>query len=240
MNKKIKIYAACWAVLLALFNVICFVTPDSASGMNKFGGAFWAGYIFITVAFIGQLACAYVALKAENAQKLFYRLPLITASYSGLVLTMIAGALCMVIPDLPNWAGIIVCAVILAFNVLALIKASAAATAVSAADDKIKAKTYFIKSITAEAEVLLSAAKNKADKDLCEKAYEAIRYSDPTSVCELAVTEQKIAEKFEEFKKAITSDNGANVAPAGKPAAELCDELLLLIKERNVKCKALK
>lgn len=76
MNKKFKYYALIWAILLAVFNVICFITPDETAGMSKFGGAFWAGYIFITIAFIGQLVCAYIALKTDDKTKLFYNIPL--------------------------------------------------------------------------------------------------------------------------------------------------------------------
>ena len=109
MNKKFKYYALIWAILLAVFNVICFVTPSEAAGMSKFGGAFWAGYIFITLAFIGQLVCAYFALKTDDKTKLFYNIPIIRVSYTGLILTLVFGALCMAIPNLPNWVGIIVC-----------------------------------------------------------------------------------------------------------------------------------
>ena len=123
MNKNFKLYIICWAILLALFNVICFVTPNEAAGLNKFGGAFWIGYIFITAAFIGQLVCAYIAFKAENLKKLFYNLPLITLSYTGLILTLIFGGLAMAIPNLPVWVGAVTCLLILGFNAIAIIKA---------------------------------------------------------------------------------------------------------------------
>ena len=122
-----RLYIIFWAVLLALFNVVCFVTPNKAAGLDKFGGAFWVGYAFITAAFIGQLLCAYIAFKAENLKKLFYNLPLITLSYIGLVLTLVFGGAAMVIPDLPGWAGAVICLLILGFNTLAIIKAKAAA-----------------------------------------------------------------------------------------------------------------
>ena len=65
------------------------------------------GYIFITLAFIGQLVCSYFALKAESLQKMFYNIPLITISYTGLIVMLIVGALAMAIPNLPNWVGIV-------------------------------------------------------------------------------------------------------------------------------------
>ena len=116
MKKGFKQYTTAWAALLILFNLVCFVTPAEVDGFNKFGGSFWAGYAVITLAFLGQLACAYKAFRAENAKKFFYNLPLITVSYTGLILTLILGGLCMAIPDVPNWLGAIVGAVVLAFT----------------------------------------------------------------------------------------------------------------------------
>ena len=117
-NKRIRTYAVIWAILFALFNVICFVAPNEIAGANNFVGAFWNGYIFITLAFIGQLVCSYFALKAESLQKMFYNIPLITISYTGLIVMLIVGALAMAIPNLPNWIGIIVCLAVLAFTAI--------------------------------------------------------------------------------------------------------------------------
>ena len=55
MKKSFKTYAIAWAVMFVLFNVICFVTPNETEEYIKFGGAFWSGYAFIIIAFIGQL-----------------------------------------------------------------------------------------------------------------------------------------------------------------------------------------
>jgi len=232
MKKNFKIYAICWAILLAVFNVICFVTPSEAAGMSKFGGAFWVGYIFITVAFIGQLICAFIAFKAENLKKLFYNLPLITVSYTGLIVTIIVGAACMAIPDLPNWVGIIVCLLVLAFTAIAVIKASAAAEIVTNVDEKVKAQTIFIKSLTVDADSLLARATTYEAKDACKKVYEAVRYSDPMSNDALAGVESQITLKFNEFSNAV---NGST-----ENVAVLADELVELIGDRNKRCKLVK
>lgn len=234
MKKGFTSYAICWAILLTLFNLLCFVTPAEWYGFNKFGGSFWAGYAVITLAFLGQLACAYKAFRAENAKKFFYNLPLITVSYTGLILTLVLGGLCMAIPDVPNWLGAIVEAVVLAFTALAVIKASAAADIVESVDKKVAEKTAFLRKATADAEVILASAKNAEVKAECKKVYEALRYSDPMSNEALSVTEAKITVKLDELKTAAAAADDAEKA---KTAAE---ELMLLIKERNAKCKALK
>lgn len=232
MNKKFKYYALIWAILLAVFNVICFITPDETAGMSKFGGAFWAGYIFITIAFIGQLVCAYIALKTDDKAKLFYNIPIIRVSYTGLILTLVFGALCMAIPNLPNWVGIIVCLLVLAFTAIAVIKAKAAADVVENIDAKVKAKTIFVKTLTVDAENLFARATTPEAKDACKKVFEAVRYSDPMSNDALAGVESQITLKFNELSEAVSggADNVKNIA----------DELVVLIGDRNRKCKLLK
>lgn len=232
MNKKFKYYALIWAILLAVFNVICFITPDETAGMSKFGGAFWAGYIFITIAFIGQLVCAYIALKTDDKTKLFYNIPIIRVSYTGLILTLVFGALCMAIPNLPNWVGIIVCLLVLAFTAIAVIKAKAAADVVENIDAKVKAKTIFVKTLTVDAENLFARATTPEAKDACKKVFEAVRYSDPMSNDALAGVESQITLKFNEFSNAM--------AGGAENIAALSDELVVLIGDRNKKCKLLK
>lgn len=233
MKKGFQRYTAAWAALLILFNLICFVTPAEWYGFNKFGGSFWAGYVVIMLAFLGQLACAYKAFRAENTKKLFYNLPLITVSYTGLILTLVFGGACMAVPDLPNWLGAILGAVVLAFTAVAVIKASAAADIVESVDKKVTEKTAFLRVATADAEVILASAKSEETKAECRKVYEALRYSDPMSNEALSVTEAKITVKLGELKAAAAADD----AEKTKTAAE---DLMLLIKERNTKCKALK
>lgn len=226
MKTNFKLYIVCWAILLALFNVICFVTPNEAAGLNKFGGAFWIGYIFITAAFIGQLVCAYIAFKAENLKKLFYNLPLVTLSYTGLVLTLIFGGAAMAIPNLPNWIGIIVCLIILAFTAIAVISAKAAGTVVSNIDEKIKTNAAFIKEMTVETQNLMNRANAPKLKEYCKKVYEALRYSDPMSKEQLTDIENRIKEEFAVFTDAVISDDLDLTESSAK-------ELISFIDERN-------
>ncbi len=233
MKKGFKIYAVCWAVLLVLFNAVCFVTPSEAAGLSKFGGAFWAGYIFITAAFIGQLVCAYLAFKAENLKKLFYNLPIIKISYAGLILTMIFGGIAMAIPDLPGWVGAVLCLIILGFNAIAVIKAKAAAEVVGKTDWKIAADTAFIKELTAKAQNLVNRAAAPMLKEKCKKVYDAVRYSDPVSNAALSDIERKIREEFDTLTDAVLTDD-LNLTESSSA------ELLNLIAERNNYLKTVK
>lgn len=233
MNKKFKPYMLCWTILLALFNIVCFVTPNEAAGLNKFGGAFWVGYVFITAAFIGQLACAYIAFKAENLQKFFYSLSLVSVSYIGLMLTILFGSTCMAIPDLPNWVGVIVCLLTLAINAIAIIKASAAIDIVSDVDDKVKANLSFMRELTEEAQNLVNRASAPMLKEQCKKVYAAFRYSDPISNDALTDIETRIREELNVLTDAVAADDLDLTESSAK-------ELINLITERNAKCKKAK
>ena len=233
MKKIFKQYALVWAIQFVLFQTICFVTPAKLAGMSKFTPSFWVGYVFISLAFAGQLACAYLAFRAENLQKLFYNVPLITISYSGLTVMLVCGGAVMAVPMLPYWVGVIVCALVLAFTAIAVIKASAAADIVSGIDEKVKTQTAFIKMLTADAENLLARAKSDVVRKECKKVYEAIRYADPMTNATLNEIESHISTQFAAFSKAVKADDTQSVQAAGA-------ELVVLMEERGKKCKALK
>lgn len=232
MKKVFKFYFAAWAVLLALFNVIAFVSVGWA-GVEKYSPSFWIGYIFITLAFIGQLACAYFALKDEDIKRTFYNISLLTTSYTGLILSFVFGGLCMLISPLPYWVGIVLCAIVLAFSVIPVIKAAAAVDEVNTVDEKTKESTLFIKSLTIDAESLMSRAKSGEVKAECKKVYEAVRYSDPMSNAALASVESEISIKFAKLSEAVAKNDLEQISA-------LADELVVLIGDRNKKCKFLK
>lgn len=232
MKKVFKFYSAVWAILLALFNVISFVSVGWA-GIEKYTPSFWIGYIFITVAFIGQIICTYFALKDNDLNKTFYNISLISTSYTGLILSFIFGGLCMIISPLPYWVGIILCAIVLGFNVIAVVKATAAIDIVGNIDEKVKESTFFIKSLTVDAESLMSRAKSEAVKSECKKVYECVRFSDPMSNGALASIESEITIKFAKLSEAVMEDNFENVS-------EFTVEIIILLGDRNKKCKLLK
>ena len=63
--------------------------------------------------------------------------------------------------------------------------------------------------------------------------YEAVRYSDPMSNDALSVIEAKITVKMDDFSFAVTEDKA-------KEVKEIAEEIIILVGDRNKKCKALK
>ena len=225
MNKNQKYYIAFWAILFAVFQTVAFVAPGWTN-VEKYTSSFWIGYVFISISFIGQLLCTLTALKEQNLTKLFYKIPLVRVSYTGLIVSFIAGGACMLLPLLPYWIGAVVAVIVLAVTALAVVKASAAADIVAEIDEKVRMQTFFIRNLTIEAETLMAKAKEPESKALCKKIYEALRYSDPMSNEGLSAIEGKIESQFAVFSDTFSSD--------------VAEEILLLIGERNRKCKLLK
>ncbi len=232
MKPIFKKYAACWAILLILFNILCFVTPG-VSGQSKFDGAFWVGYVSITLAFVGQLACSCRTFRADTFQKLFYSLPLITVSYAGLILTIVFGGLCMIIPGLPSWVGIIICFVVLGFTAIAVVESSTATEIVSDVDKKVRTQTQFIRLETVHAQNIMNNAKDDAAREACKKVYEALQYSDPMSNAALAEDEAAIAAEMDALASAVACKKIEQINA-------ISSDLIGQISKRNAKCRALK
>lgn len=232
MKKTFRFYSVAWVILLVLFNTIAFVSVGW-TGMPKYTPSFWIGYVFISITFIGQIICAYFALRDNNIKKTFYNISLITTSYTGLILSFVFGGLCMLLSLLPYWVGIILCTILLACNALSVLKASSAIDIVSETEEKVKAKTLFIRSLTVDAESLLVYAKSDVVKDECKKVYESLRYSDPMSAPALVEIESKIESEFAALTEAVKTDNVAAAQEAAK-------RVVLFANDRNKKCKLMK
>lgn len=236
MKKSFNFYIILWALLVAIFTVISFASISWA-GDEIYNDSFWLGhwiaYVFVIVMFAGQAICTYIALKDDNAKKVFLNIPLIKTSYAGLITSFIIGIVCVSIPPIPFWVCIILCAIVLVSNILSLIKAGTVISEVARIDDKVKTQTFFIKSLTVDADTLMASAKSEAVKAECRKVYEAVRYSDPMSHDALSSVESSITIEFAKLTEAVKEDNAERVA-------ELVNEVVILVGERNEKCKLLR
>lgn len=139
----------------------------------------------------------------------------------------------MLISPIPYWIGIIACSVVLAVTIIAALKASSAVNLVEEVDKRVTSQTSYIVSLRTETETLLSRAKTDVTRQACKKVCEAARYSDPVSGMVLRSVEEQITEQMKILTAAVLeNDEEAVVATA--------EEVVLLIGERNRKCKALK
>ena len=232
MNSLTKNYTIAWAVMLAVFNGIAFATPGWA-GAPKYTGAFWAGYVFVTIAFVANLCLTFWAFKdaGNSTKRMFYNLPVIRISYSMLIVSLIVGALTMVNSLLPTGIAVAILLILVVFYTVTIVSSKVAIDAVEAVDTKIEAKTSFMKDLRAKADSLVKSASTPAIKEECNKVFEAIRFSDPMSSPSLDQIESQINIKYMEFSTAAKSGEEDKVKVLNK-------ELQDLIAERNAECKA--
>ncbi|MBQ6504248.1 MAG: hypothetical protein IJI57_10090 [Flexilinea sp.] len=232
-NKLFQRFALIWLICFAAFNVVLFVVPTTVLGYSRLTGAFWTGYAFITLAFLGQLACGWFALKADSLTKLFYNMPLLTVCHTGLFMMLVIGSLFMVIPVLPVWLGVILCFLVLTFTAIAVIKANTAAELVHETDEKVRRQTSTMRELTMQAESLMLQAKSEEARAECQKVYEALHYSDPMSNDALISYEDNISNCLTKISKAIYTDDQLSIT-------EVCKELISIIQQRNILCQRLK
>lgn len=226
MKKARNTYLIIWAICLALFNVIVFVVPNE----NREADNFWIGYALITASLVGNLACSYITLNSKSNAKAFYNIPLITVSIVGIVVSSIAGAIFMTIPDIETWVGVVVSFIILAIVAIAALTAKTTGDIVGDIDDKIKTQTSFIKGITLDAEMLMSSASTPEAKAEIKKVYEAFRFSDPMSSDALTDVEGRIQNQFNLLSEVVITEDTEKISQVSK-------DLLSLIDYRNKKCK---
>ena len=233
MKNKFLFYFIGWLAVLALFNLIVFITPEEINGASKYTTMFWVAYGFVTVEFIIQLISSAFVFSEKSSKKVIYSIPLYLVSYITLILMLIVGTVCVAVIDIPSWLGIIGCSVVLVIHVLAIVSASILRGSIASTDERIKQNTMFIKMLTVEAQALSGFTSDAQMKQYINTVYESFRYSDPMSNPMLQQLESNIMSKFTMFSNCVKANDIVN-------AQVNSNELLALINERNMKCKLLK
>lgn len=232
MKKYFKDYLKAWLIVFIVFQVIAFCIPAPA-GMEKFTGSFWTGYLASVIALLGQLACTWYAFsESDTKEKAFLNVPLITISFTCMVLTLIVGAVCMFVPVFKVWAEVVALVVILGFYALSVVSVTSSAKVARATEQSVKEKTMFIRSLTLDAEELFNQAAEE-QKETLHKVYETVRYSDPCGGELLAELETQITAKFAELQEAVKADDADTVKAKA-------NEFSALMEERNKKCRLYK
>lgn len=190
-------------------------------------------YIFVMLAFIGQLICTKIFLSQETLKKTFYNYPIFKISLQGLVLTFIFAMVFCIVPSFSPVISFVLFLITLLFTVSKCILAKTAANMVNAKDENIAMKTQYIKILKGETDSLFSRTKDMKEKNLVKAVVDAVKYSDPVSIPELIDIEKDLVAKFEDIKSNINKDSFDTLKSA-------CDEFINVLNDRNAKIKSLK
>lgn len=221
MKNKNLIYAIL-CILFILLNVVVFAIPTDKTG------TFWVAYAFTVVAFALQVPVWEKSLKQKDTLKRkFLGISTVHVGIVSLILQVIALAVFIAVPTLPSWAAVVVCAIIFGLSTICLVSSGIGVREISRVEEKVLEKTFFIKELQANVELIAEAETDNETKTMLKQLAEKIRYSDPVSSEKLADLESRISAKAEGLK---TADN----------IIESISELNMLLDERNKKCKILK
>lgn len=234
MKKNFKYFAIIWFVLLVVFNAVTFIVPAKIMEINRFEKpTFWIAYAFICASLIGQFITALISCSTNDLEKVFLNIPLLKLGYSAVFATVFIGSIFMIVPIIAPWIGAVVCVIVTGCYVLACVKASAVANVVWEKSNTVKAQTSFIKMAVVDAENIMARATTPNIKNEIKKVYEGLRYSDYVSKPDFVKIEVHIEDHLKQLKVAVEIEDLEMVQTE-------TNELLLLIEERNSKCKATK
>lgn len=196
----------------------------------RYDGAFVVG---ILVALVGLAVAIFGTMKAElsTKEKTFLGISFITEAYALSIASVVLGIVYYLLVPIA-WVGIVFAVALAAFGMVTFMKVKVAVDEVEKVGEKVKAQTQYIKMLTVDAQNLMNRAATPEAKEAAKKVYEAVRYSDPMSNDALSVIEAKITVKFDEFANEVNA--------GGSKVTDLADELVVLVKERNNKCRVLK
>lgn len=100
-------------------------------------------------------------------------------------------------------------------------------------DNEIETKTFAIKELTGKAEYLMEKTDSVEIKEICEKVYESLRYSDTMSKNNLKEINEQIQREFASFEDAVNNEDT-------ELAKNISKQLISLIEKRNIKCQMTK
>lgn len=222
MKKNISKGYFILGILFILVSVIAFAVPAAKTA------AFWISYGFAVIAFAAQLIIWKAALgRSESLKSKFLGFPVVHIGIVYLIVQVIALAVFLFIPTLPIWSAVVVCAVVAGVSAVCMIASDVGRSEIERVSAKVQEKTFYIKQLQADVELLAGAETDTAAKLVLTQLAEKIRYSDPMSDEQVSDIEDRIAAKIAEMKSSTDK-------------VKIINELNSLLDERNKKCKLLK
>ena len=211
-------------IILIVVNLVAFLIPTTLT-IN-----FWISYIFTIIA-IG--VSTYIRLKFTEKQlnmtSRFYKIPTLYVAWIFAAVQIISFIIFKFGEEIPTWLVILVSVLILVVSLLGFITLDSTVEYIENIDKEIKSKVQFLKILQADVEMLIERTENIECKEKLQELADKIRYSDPMS-----------SEQLVDIEKAISDSIGTLKNMNDGMIIDRIPSVLLLLEERNKKCKILK
>lgn len=230
-----KMYLALWIGLTVLMNGFIFGIPFAFAD-HGFSPLFWGAYAVVMVMQIAQLVVSLLIFgksKTDGMEKIFLNMPLRQGSYLFIALNSVLCAILLAFPPIPRYIAIVVTVLVTGVYLIRIFQLRSLIGIVEDLGKKVKKQTFTIRSLSADAKVLIEEAKSDTAKAAANKVYEAIRYSDPMSNDNLLSDDLALRDVFAAFSDAVLEENEEEIQKQK-------DKLLIVAKRRSEKCKLLK
>lgn len=233
-NNKTVLIAAMGGLIVLLYNVVLFVL----AGFSGHGASFWSSYALTMVGFVAAAISLYMFSKS-NKQKIdvFLSFPVIRRTAVYLVAQVIVSTLFIVLDcckvNFPWAISFIAQIIMLVVYIILVVMCFLSKEVITSNEAKVAQKTFTFKLLNADAQTLVDLCNDAETKKVFEKFAEEIRYSDPVSSEYLVPLENEIQSCIMNAKIALSEGNN-------EEAVKICNRATLLLRERNLKCKALK
>lgn len=214
--------------------MICFATTIEINGVNKLAGAFWISYGFIMVSLVVHLVFTWFVLTDSSRAKRILNMPVIIVSCVEIIIMVLVGMVCMFVPNMSNRVAFIVCGAVLGFSIISLVAIRKVGEHSMNANDNLNEATGYYRELVNNSELLISVAKSMEIKTIITKVADTIRYSDPMSSDATYVLELEINVGINQLLELVKENKSIELIQ------EKVDEVLLLIEQRNNKCKVQK
>ncbi len=216
------------AIVFALYNILVFTFADNYTSV------FWFTYGFTVLAFILQVVAFAVSYGRKTIpDNMFSGIPLTVISIAYFCVQLFVSIIFMIFADMSLKIANVIQIVILIVYIIVCIAFLFGRNTINGIDDETKDKLLFIKLLENDVIALQERTNNPAFNTRLENLAELIKYSDPMSHPSLSLIEQKITAKINQL---IDKAENSKIAEFD----ELCNEIELLMADRNRKCKILK
>lgn len=234
MNKNKGMLMSAGAIIFVLYNVALFLI----AGFKCHGATFWVSYgAMMLGAIVATVAIVAFARSSPQMRDWFLGYPILRHATIYLVLEFIISTVFLILDGrIP--AGLWVLAfllqlVLLGFFAILVISCFFAKNLINDVRKEVKEKTTFMNMLQADAAILCDLCADAVAKKEFEAFSEAVKYSDPMSNAILASLEGEIQSRVMTAKMALNEGDLES-------ALKACRQATVLLKERNLKCKALK
>ncbi|MDO5477546.1 MAG: hypothetical protein Q4G23_00090 [Clostridia bacterium] len=224
------------AIIIGLVFVAYNAVVFALCGFADHNASFWISIVFANVSLISVTVCAFL-LKGKKLEPRdwmmgypFYRHGIIY------VITELVLSVIFMVTDkqgLPwSIAFVVQFIVMIVFGII-IITCFMAKDTIEEVREKVKVNTAFMKMLLVDADMLVEQTEAPELKKVFSELRDQIRYSDPVSNEQLADLEGRLASQVDTIKVNMTCGNTEG-------ALDSCKQAMLLLSERNRKCKLLK